>query len=247
MSLQVLHRRWRPTLWPTLVTVPAVLLMLGLGVWQVERLSWKTALLRHIGEQMTAPALPLPAAVADPVAFDYRRVSITGRFLHDREMYLAARSLRDNVGYQVLTPMVRDGGEAVLVNRGWIPLDKRDPSTRAAGQTGGVVTVEGVARMPRGRNWFQPDNEPDRGFWFWIDPPAMAGYAGVPRLAPVVVEAGSQPNPGGLPIGGQTRVTIPNDHLQYAITWFSLAIALVVVYVVYHWRRAASPSVTPQV
>ena len=77
--------------------------------------------------------------------------------------------------------------------------------------------------------------------WLWTDIPAMAGHLGRP-LQPVVVEAVATPNPGGFPIGGQTRITLPNDHLQYALTWYMIAAGLIAIYVVYHRRKPEQPS-----
>ena len=112
-----------------------------------------------------------------------------------------------------------------------------------------VVRVELVG-LVRGVGWkgwdiLKPENQPDENLWFWVDPPAMAAAAGIPEVVPeLFLEADASPNPGGLPVGGQTRVTLPNDHLQYAITWFALAAALVVIYLVYHLRRPQEPDET---
>jgi surfeit locus 1 family protein len=228
----------RPILWPTLFTALGVAVMLALGTWQVQRLSWKNALIAHIEARMAAPPVPLPAVIADPADWDYRRVTVTGNFRHDRELDLAARVHDGIVGYQIVTPLERADGGAVLVNRGFVPADRRDPASRAAGQVGGTVTVEGIARVPVRRGWMQPDNEPAKNLWFWTDLPAMAQAAGVAGgVAPVIVEAGAGANPGGLPIGGQTHLSLPNDHLQYAITWYALAVVLAVVYGVHVRRR----------
>ncbi|MEX1206465.1 MAG: SURF1 family protein [Dongiaceae bacterium] len=232
--------RFRPTLWPTVFTVPAVLVMLALGTWQVERLLWKEALIAQRVERTAAPAVPLPGAGDDLAAVEYRRAVVTGEFLHDREMYLAARSLRGNPGYHVVTPLRLSDGRAVLVDRGWVPMDRKDPARRAAGQMVGPVTLDGVIRRAGAPGWLVPDNKPADNVWFWVDPPAMAAQAGVAEAAaPVYLEAGSAENPGGFPIGGQTRINLPNDHLQYAITWYALAAALLVIYVLYHRRREA--------
>ena len=90
----------------------------------------------------------------------------------------------------------------------------------------------------------QPDNDPARNMWFWYDISAMAAQAGASNSLPVVIEAGNAPNPGGFPIGGQTNVNIANNHLQYAFTWFSLAITLIVIYFVFHWRRGSRQEVS---
>jgi surfeit locus 1 family protein len=230
--------RFRPLLGPTLFTVPAVLLMLGLAVWQVQRLHWKTALIAERTERIHAAAVPLPGPGDDLAAAEYRRVALTGSFLHDKEMYLAARSLRGNPGYHVVTPFRLADGTTAMVDRGWIPLQRKEPASRAAGQVAGTVTLDGVIRRPAPQAWMVPDNEPGKNVWFWVDLPAMARWAGIAGpLAPVLVDAGPAANPGGLPIGGQTRVELPNDHLQYALTWFALAIGLTAVYLVFHHQR----------
>lgn len=234
---------FRPTFWPTVITVPALFVLLGLGAWQVERLYWKEGVIAERKERTTAEPVALPAAGAPlpPAAFvdlDYRRATATGEFLHEHEMYLAARTMAGAVGYQVVTPLRLGDGSFVLVNRGWVPNERKDPASRAEGQVNGVVTVDGAMRAPGTQHWLQPDNEPAKNLWFWSDISAMAQHAGVApaQLVPVYLEAGAAPNPGGLPIGGQTKVELPNDHLQYAITWFALAIGLAVIYVLYHRR-----------
>jgi surfeit locus 1 family protein len=234
-------QRFRPGLAATLFTLIAVTIMVGLGTWQVERLAWKNNLIDRIESGLRAAPAPLPARVENPADWDFRRVSVTGQFLHDHELDLAARSMNGRIGYQIVTPLKRDDGTLVLVNRGWVPLEKRDPASRPEGLPAGMVTIEGVARVPAERGWMQPDNDPATNMWFWYDIPAMAARAGVSagEALPVVIEAGAAANPGGFPIGGQTNVNIANNHLQYAFTWYSLAITLIVIYFVFHWRRGS--------
>jgi len=233
--------RFRFTLWPTVVSVPAFIILLGLGTWQVQRLHWKENLIAERTARTTAAPIALPQASEhlSPAALDdldFRRATATGEFRHDQEMYLAARTMEGAVGYQIVTPLQLADGSAVLVNRGWVPDIRKDPAKRADGQVSGTVTIDGAIRAPGVQHWLQPDNEPERNIWFWNDLPAMAVHAGIPpdHLVPVFLEAGPAPNPGGLPIGGQTHVTLPNDHLQYAITWYALAVGLAVIFLVYH-------------
>ena len=240
--------RFRPTFWPTVFTIPAIALMLGLGVWQLDRLAWKTDLIAEIQSRLAADPAPFDAVLAeaggDPGSVQFRRVTLAGEFLHDREMYLAARSMNGNPGYHVMTPFRETGGDVVLVDRGWVPVERKLPDRRAEGQVAGPLTLEAVIRVPHAtKAWFQPDNEPQENMWYWIDLPALRAHAGaeaaaaaMPAAAAIYVEAGPAENPGGFPIGGQTRVNLPNDHLQYAITWFALALILAVIYVIYHRR-----------
>jgi surfeit locus 1 family protein len=232
---------FRPTLWPTLFTIPALIVLLGLGTWQVQRLHWKEGLIADRTARTTAApiALPAPGAPLSPVALtdlDFRHGTATGVFQHEREMYIAARTMEGSVGYQIVTPLQQADGSVVLVNRGWVPETRKNPAKRAEGQLAGTVTVDGAIRAPGVQHWLQPDNQPVQNIWFWSDLPAMAAHAGIApdKLVPVFLEAGPALNPGGLPVGGQTKVNLPNDHLQYAITWYALAAALAVIYVLYH-------------
>ena len=239
---------FRPTFWPTLFTIPALILLLGLGTWQVQRLFEKEAMIAEREARINASPVDLPAPGMETLEalapLEFRRAVATGEFLHDKELFLAARTMRGNVGYQIVTPLRLASGGTLLVNRGWVPEAQKDPAKRAEGQMAGTVTIDGAIRLPGHQNWLQPDNEPQHNMWFWLDLPAMADEAGIPaaELVPVFLEAGPAPNPGGIPIGGQTKVTLPNDHLQYAITWYILAVALAVIYVVYHRQpKAAKP------
>jgi len=232
--------RFRPTLWPTLITVPMLVLLVGLGVWQLERLAWKEALIDERQSRSRQPAIALPADLEDPARLQYLPVRVRGRFRHDREFYLAARTFEGQVGLHVVTPLVLDDGRTLLVDRGWIPDDRRDPATRPDGQVAGEAELTGLVRRPgwTGMSWLQPDNQPQENLWFWVDPPLMAAAAGLDRaITEIYLDAGPAENPGGWPKGGQTRIDLPNDHLQYAITWFTLALSLAVIYVVYHLRR----------
>ncbi len=218
-----------------IAAAPAVLVLVGLGTWQLQRLQWKTELLDTIHEQMAAP--PLDLVAIDPRNLDalaWRRVTIKGAFDHGKEMILLARTRNKQAGAHVVTPFRADDGRWLLVNRGWVPRAYEDPARRAQGQVAGALSLDGVTRVPPRPGGFTPDNVP--GQWYWIDIPAMAAAAGV-ALLPFVVEAGPGDNPGGLPIGGQTRVDIPNDHLGYAFTWFSLAAILIVIAALFYRRE----------
>lgn len=229
---------FRPALIPTLVTVPAILLGIGLGVWQVQRLHWKEGLIAE--RQAAAAAQPLdglPAAF-EPDRHAFRRVQVSGTFLHDLEMYVAARSLRGNAGYHVVTPVRLADGSHLLVNRGWVPLTHKEPPTRAEGQLEGEISLTGFLRATHVQDRFAPDNLPEENFWFWLEVPTMARASGLDRVLPYYLElTADQKPPGTYPLPGQTRIDLPNNHLQYAITWFSVAITAFVIYVLWHRRR----------
>lgn len=227
----------RPRLGFSLFVLFGIIFLLGLGGWQLQRMAWKQALIAKITERMAAEPVLLPLAPEDPTAFDYRRVTVSGTFRHDHEIFLAARDVRYSVyGIQILTPLETPEGQFVLVSRGWVPNEKKSAATRVDGQTSGVVTVTGIARLPRARGWLIPDNSPDRNFWLWVDLPAMAQFAAVPGFAPLLVEADATANSGGYPVGGQTRVRFPDNHSVYAIIWFALALALLVIGFIKAWE-----------
>jgi len=230
---------FRPSFWPTVFTVPAILIMIGLSIWQVQRLQWKEGLVAERVARTTADPIDLPPAGADLTQLEFRRVAVTGTFDHAHEFYVAARSQNGNVGYWIMTPLKIDptgpnGNETVLINRGWVPEDKKFPDKRMEGQVAGTVTIDGNIRLPQVKAFFQPDNEPAKNVWFYLDPKQMAEAGGIPARTDLYLDADLKPNPGGFPIGGQTRVNLPNDHLSYAITWALLALSLAGVYVVYH-------------
>ena len=226
-----ISRRFRFSWGLTLASLPVLGVLIALGTWQVERMQWKRGLLAERAQRLSAPPLNLPSVFPIPGALEFRRVQAQGRFLHERELYLGNRPRNSQAGYHVITPLLRADGSAVLVDRGWVPLDRKLPQSRAAGQLDGQIVVQGIARLPSEPNMFTPKNQVEGNFWFTIDPPEMARAAGLPSVLPIYIEAGPQANPGGLPIGGQTDATLPDNHLVYALTWYALALALVAVYV----------------
>lgn len=243
MPAAAAHRRFRPRLVPSIATLVALVILVGLGTWQMERLAWKTDLIRRVEAGLAADPIDLPARIDRAADWDYVRVRVTGHFLHDRETYIGPRLYprpdgRQEQGVHVLTPLVRDdGGGTVLIDRGWVSLDRRDPASRPEGQVQGSVIITAIARVPQDRAFMQPDNDPAARSFFWLDMKALATVAGVDRFAPLVLQADATANPGGLPIGGRTIIALKNDHLSYALTWYGLALTLVGVFIAASFRR----------
>jgi len=229
-----------PVLIPTLITVIAVGTAAGLGAWQVQRLFWKQDLIETRQRQSTLPVLDGAPKGVRGTTYEFRRVRVTGIFDHARELYVAARSKNGNLGYHVVTPLRLRGDRVLLVNRGWVPTALRDPNLRAAGQVSGQVTITGFVRAPQQAGWATRDNKPAANLWYTVDPAAMAKAAGLETVLPWYLEAGPGANPGGFPIAGQTRLKLRNQHLQYVITWFSVALAGIVIWYLWHRRRERS-------
>jgi len=224
-------RRFRPPRGTTPLTLLLVPLLVGLGTWQLHRLDWKQALLARIETQLAGPPRSLPAEISDPAAWEYARVRVRGRYLHEAELYLARGR-----GWQVITPLRREHGPPVLIVRGFVPGRFKDPASRPDGLSPGPVTVEAIARLPEKPGRFTPENRPAENVWVWRDLEAMAAAAGLEAVAPIFLEAVEDAS-GGWPQGGVTRLDIPNRHLGYAITWFSLAACLLGIYVAAGLRR----------
>lgn len=231
----------RSLFWLSFFSLGALVLLLGLGTWQVERLFWKERLIAERHAAVTAAPIALPRSLAEARGLEYHHVAATGTFLNDRELFLGATDDDGHPGYHVITPLRLAGGGVLLVDRGFIPEARKQPASRAQGELSGEVTVTGLVRFGSDvkPHWFLPDNSVERNYWIWVDIPAMAAAAHLDGVLPFYIDADVTPNPGGLPIGGQTRLELPNNHLQYAITWYALAVALVVIYILFVRRRRA--------
>ena len=235
MGVERPRHRFRPTLRATLAAGAAFAVLAGLGTWQVQRLHWKEGIVAFREARLAAPPVRVGTEQAADAAF--RRARASGRFLHDREFLIVNRVRKGRPGFDVVTPLRLGPGDHILVNRGWIPGDRADPATRRQGQIPGGVTITGVLRPAGKSNRWIPDNDPAKGVWYFVEPAAMARAAAIPGMRRGYLLADAAPNPGGLPVGRRIAVDIPNRHLEYALTWYGLALVLAVIYVVFHWRR----------
>jgi len=231
------RRSWLGLLLPALLVF---IVLIGLGTWQVERKAWKEALIAALTERLAAAPIALPAMWQnfDPASDEYRRVKFTAQFDHAAEalVYGAASAFRPDVsgpGYWVFTPARLTDGSLVIVNRGFVPEDRKEPKSRSAGQVSGPVEIIGALRWPDTRHWFTPQDDAAHNLWFNRDPHAIAAAKELGVVAPFFVEMEAPVPPGGLPSPGKIVVNLPDNHLQYAITWYGLAAALVGVFAVW--------------
>jgi surfeit locus 1 family protein len=206
-----------------------------LGTWQLNRLQWKLALIARVDSHMAAPPAGLDQILAMPAdEAQYRRVTLSGRFDHAKEAYVFTTGPEGAPLYHVLTPFRTSDGRILMVDRGAVPKEKRDPKTRAAGNVDGDTRVTGVWRVPDPPGSFTPRPDTAHRIWYARDLAAIAAAEHVTLAAPVVIEADATPNPGGWPKGGQTVVNFRNQHLSYAVTWYGLAVMLLGVWLAYH-------------
>lgn len=231
----------------TILAAIAFALLIGLGTWQVERLAWKEALIARVEDRLAAPPEPPPPPPWDDLDLadvDYRRVDLTGRFLPGEALVYTvlsdARGPLSGPGYWVVSPFLVGDAWVVLVNRGFVPVAGRGPAAHPPPPEGDV-TLDGIARGADPPGLFTPSPDRAHGVWFVRDAaelaPAFDLPAGAP-LAPFTVDASAAATPpGGLPQAGETRSVFPNSHLQYAVTWYGLALALAAVYGLYVVQR----------
>ncbi|MFC6488130.1 SURF1 family protein [Nitratireductor sp. GCM10026969] len=236
------HSRRRGNLLLLVFSIPVLVLLLVLGTWQVKRLQWKEALIARIEERIAQEPVPLEEVTrlySQGADIDYRPVRLAGSFRHDAERHYLA-TWHGQSGFFVHTPLRLTDGRYIFVNRGFVPYDRKDPATRPEGQRAGQIELGGLARTaPQEKpSFIVPDNDPAKNIFYWKDLDAMASSAGLAEteVYPFYVDANDSPNPGGLPVGGVTRIDLPNNHLQYAVTWYGLAFALVCV-LVYWFAR----------
>jgi surfeit locus 1 family protein len=240
---------------PGLVVLAGLVVLVGLGTWQLERKAWKEALIDTLNRRVAAaPAsLPPPAEwrALDQASDEFRRVRFSGELLHDQEalVYTTGSALRPDVsghGYWVFTPARLPGGALVVVNRGFVPEGRQDVRSRAEGQAAGAVTMTGALRWPEPRGPFAPGDEPQRNLWFGRDHLAIAAAKGWRDVAPFYVELETPAPPGGFPKPGPLAVKLRNDHLQYALTWYGLALVLIVVFAVWAAGRRREAGAAPR-
>lgn len=216
------------------------LVFAGLGVWQLDRLAWKLDLIERVNARVRdAPAPPpAPGVAVSRKNHEYLRVLAKGVLLHDRETLVQALTER-GAGWWVITPLQTASG-VILVNRGFVPDERRIAATRRPDYPGGPVTVIGLLRMTEPRGGFLRANDPEGGRWYSRDVAAIARARHLAGVAPYFIDADATPNTGGYPVGGLTTIAFRNVHLVYALTWFALsALSLFGLVVIHRLGRKA--------
>lgn len=224
---------------PVLALIALLLIagLVALGVWQVQRLAWKRDLITRVAARVHAlPAsFPTDWSNAERTRDEYRRVTLSGHFLNDRATLVQAATVRGS-GFWVMTPLATVDG-TVLINRGFIP-------TRAAAyaKPEGIVRITGLLRMTEPGGGFLRSNDAAANRWYSRDVATIAHARALPApVAPWFVDTEQAGNPDALPVGGLTVIRFPNNHLVYALTWFTLAAMVAAAYIfVMRGHRQAS-------
>lgn len=257
--------RAKGLLWPAVMTLLGVAFLIALGNWQRRRLAWKEGLIAAIAERAHAPAVPVEEALArarvpglqdrwKPDAVEYLHAHALGKFDHAQERYIY-EPRDEGPGWLVIAPLYlqsernigyrADPGPCagrIIVNRGWVPDALKDPASRSAGQVAGDVDVEGLLRQSMPGGMFTPKGDPKRNTYYARNVAELYGAScGYLQDRPFILDAAAgPPNPGGWPKGGVTRLELPNRHLEYALTWYGLAAALIGVFAAFavtRWRQ----------
>ncbi|WP_347543652.1 SURF1 family cytochrome oxidase biogenesis protein [Roseomonas sp. CAU 1739] len=216
---------------PSIATGLALLALVSLGTWQVERLLWKTELLANLAAAEAAPPQPL---AEPPVPLS--KVTVTGQFDHAREALVGIELHGTTLGGRLVTPLMRQDGAPILVDRGWVPFERTQPVSHPEG----AVTVTGWIRPGETAGWTAAsDDVPGRRF-YTFNPAVIGAALGLPRVAPWGLVALGQAE--GLPEPSVTMPRPTNNHLGYVITWYGLAVALVGVFLVWARRRLKEKS-----
>jgi len=229
----------RGLLVPSLAVAASLVVLMLLGLWQLDRKAWKEELIATLKQRLAAAPIALPQPVDWPLLTaetdEFLRVAMTAEFLNDREALVytgggsTLREASSGPGYWIFTPARLEGGALVMVNRGFVPDGKQDPLARPEGQVAGPIKMVGALRWPEKPGLFTPAGDPARNMWFARESTAIAAAKGI-SSAPFYVELESPQPPGGLPHADRLRPNLPNNHFGYALTWFGLAAVLLGFY-----------------
>lgn len=218
----------RRLLWPAVMSLGMVAIMLGLGFWQLERMVWKRDVLVRIDRAEGSPADALPEHPAP-----FSRVRVQGVLRNAHTAYYGAdiqpTPAGPKMGARLIVPLDRPGAVPVLVDRGWVPLEQSRPLS----QPQGPVTIEGFVRFPEFPRWFSANDDFAARRFYTFNPQIIGAALGIPQVAPFIVVALGQRPPEMFPVPAQRMPRPPNDHLNYAITWFGLAFILAIIFSLY--------------
>jgi surfeit locus 1 family protein len=248
---------WRRLFWPGILSAIALAVLLSLGTWQLQRMHWKEELISNVSARLEAePSALLPLIEWDslePDSYQYRRVTVTGHYLHSHEQhaYMVVSDPQGGPlggqGHWVMTPFELSVGGIVWINRGFVPLHLADQDI-TSGQEG-TLTLTGLMRPSEKAGFATPGNDVgfDGKLWFVRDTAGMTQQSGLEAtsVAPFFIdlEAG---NGGSLPQAGETRVVFSNRHFGYVLTWYGIALTLIGVFTAFaireHRRGATVPA-----
>ncbi|MCJ9427638.1 SURF1 family protein [Kordiimonas marina] len=225
-----MSKRFAPGTSATVTALIGLAILFSLGTWQALKVGPKTELITRIKAGMSEAPMELTVHIDDPSVLEYRHVGFEGTVMKTAPVKVFGTNTMGEAGYHLYIPVTMRFGRAVFVDFGWVPAAIKTPPSLHQGE---MITVTGILRQSAKAGWMTPDNVPDKGEWFTADIYQMAKHYGLGSKDfyhfRVIADKGVLA--GNLPVGGQVRVDIPNNHFQYALTWFGLAAALILIYV----------------
>lgn len=226
---------FKPKLIPTLFTIPALILLLSLCIWQLQRLQWKENLIAEINFKTQLPPIKLPEDV-NVEEMLYRKVTLQGKYLHENEIYIygGATKPSNEHFYYILTPLQLNDGRTIIVNRGWVPEKFKSQKTRESSLIQNEVKVTGAIMPNEKKGTYTYNNQPKKNLWFYINLDEIGSFINR-QVEPFYILA--QNNGDSFPKGREVKPTLHNNHLGYALTWLFSAISLLVIYILYHRKN----------
>ena len=226
-----------PSFWLTFLSIPAFIILLILGTWQVNRLSWKTDLIKDYNNKFNDHSVKFSEISNEILNFKYRKIEVSGFFNHNQEINLIGKTYEGNAGYHIITPLTLIDGNVILINRGWVPKKYLDKKSRIFTLSDELTKVTGLIRMPQEKGYFVPQNEPQNGFWFTVKPPEILNFLKINGEKRFYIDELRFNNKIKLPIAANGRIKFPNNHLQYALTWYILGFGLLIIYFLWHHKN----------
>ena len=210
----------------------AIIILISLGTWQLERLRWKTEIISSINNHISLPPIEINTSIINDIKnYNYRRIKLNGYYLYDKYITIYSKVLNGKVGRHLIVPFKTQFGY-IIINRGFIPEDyKVDPSLVKHSKE---VSINGIIKFQQKINYFTPKNNLINNEWYYVNLDEISTYFNISLNDFYLIEEHNYKNK--YPVGSQFYLNIPNDHLQYAITWFSLAIALS-IFMQLLWRK----------
>ena len=205
---------------------------MALGTWQVQRLAWKTNLIAEIeAAKEGAPLTVIPNDAEELKTRAFFPVALHGKWLGDTEFHISPRFYKGTLGYFVISPFLLDNGRTVLVNRGWVPADKKELASRPETRIAGAATIHGLLRLGNERNYFTPASQPAKNLWFGRDTAQMAATANLKNIILAMVDMVGVQDIKNIPVPSDGTIRLNNDHLSYIFTWYGIALGILVIFI----------------
>lgn len=216
-----------------------MIVTVGLGTWQIKRLHWKQGIIESIERAKTEePIAELPPNETI-AAHEFERVKLSGWWVRETEFHVTPRYFKDTLGYHIYAPLKLKDGRVVIVNRGWVPAKKKEAKERPGSVAKGYATLTGMIRVGADRNTFTPASQAEKNVWFGRDVEQMAAHVKLEKVAPVTVDLIGKQDANVYPIPFDGEIKLYNQHLSYIVTWYGIALGILVIFLVYHYKREA--------